>query len=407
MKMTSKLKWYLFSSGSAPQLSNSQGALISVLDACLVNGYNIQNVSSISKDGLYITFNFLNPHGYLDYQVIELSEFVDPLLRGEHRIISSTSTSVTIELSGVLNIAGSGKCKLAPLGFEIKYQAIGKRAYRSINTLKNPFYLRVDDTLDPVWNSSYAKFAKVAIVENMNGIELENIIGYQAPFNPSSPNDNWIGSGSGASAINGWAKWYYAYALGFASSYTDVSAPASGNFQWLIVGDDEGFYFLPASYTDTTSTVYAFGLFESFLNNDNFNCFLNATFIRNTANSVGYKDNFTGMLKQNVANTIVLRNKLQEATYATVQTIGIGISTGITTGSQNILSPVNQAQFSEVFFNEGGMIRGKPSNYYWLYNQRPYPHLARFVQQGNIYISCNVASNNNIVGQVVLKIGEL
>ena len=80
MKMTSKLKWYLFSSGSAPQLSNSQGALISVLDACLVNGYNIQNVSSISKDGLYITFNFLNPHGYLNYQVIELSEFVDPLL---------------------------------------------------------------------------------------------------------------------------------------------------------------------------------------------------------------------------------------------------------------------------------------------------------------------------------------
>jgi len=405
--MGTQLKWFTHSTGSAPQLSNSQGALIPILDACLVNGFNERSVVSITKSGDIITLDFGVNHGYLNYQVIALSEFLDSKLIGEHRILSSTTTTISFELSGVVNLSGSGKCKLAPLGFEKKYEALGKRAYRSKNTLINPFYLRVDDTLDPVWTSTYAKFAKVAIVEDMTGVELGDINGYQAPYDTSNPTQNWVGSGSGATAINGWAKWYYAYALGFASSYQDATAPATGNYQWLIVGDESGFYFFPSSYTDVAGTVYAFSMFESYLNNDNFNCFLNATFNRGAANSTGYKGGNTGMQNTNAASTIVLRNKTQAANYATVGTIGIGITTNMATGSQNILTPVNQAQFSEVYFNEGGFIRGKPNNFYWLYNQTPYTNLTPFIQDGSIYMARSVASNNNILGQVVLKIGEL
>lgn len=407
MNMGTQLKWFTHSTGSVPQLSNSQGALIPILDACLVTGFNERSVTSINKNGDMITLDFGVNHGYLNYQVIALSEFLDSKLIGEHRILSSTTTTISFELSGVVNLTGSGKCKLAPLGFEKKYEAFGKRAYRSKNTLINPFYLRVDDILDPVWTSTYAKFAKVAIVEDMSGIELSDITGYQAPYNASNPTQNWVGSGSDTAAVNGWAKWYYAYALGFASSYQDVTAPAAGNYQWLIVGDESGFYFLPSSYTDAAGTIYAFGIFESYLNNDNFNCFLNATLNRGAANSSGYKDDSTGMLKTTVSNTIVLRNKTQSASYATIETIGVGVTSSMSTGSQDILTPINQAQFSEVYFNEGGFIRGKPNHFYWLYNRTPYPNLTPFIQAGSIYMARSVASNNNILGQVVLKIGEL
>lgn len=405
--MGTQLKWFTHSTGSAPQLSNSQGALIPILDACLVTGFNERDIISATKSGDMITLDFGVNHGYLNYQVIELSGFSDSKLNGEHRILLSTTTTITFELSNVISLIGSGKCKLAPLGFEKKYEAFGKRAYRSKNTLINPFYLRVDDTLDLVWTSTYAKFAKVAIVEDMSGIELSDIAGYQAPYDASNPNQNWVGSGSGSTAVNGWAKWYYAYALGFSSSYQDVTAPAVGNYQWLIVGDESGFYFLPSSYTDASGTVYAFGMFESYLNNDNFNCFLNATFNRGAANSSSYKDASTGMLKTTISNTIVLRNKTQTANYAIVGTIGIGVATSVATGSQDILTPINQAQFSEVYFNEGNFIRGKPNNFYWLYNKTPYTNLTPFIQDGSIYMARSVASNSNILGQVVLKIGEL
>lgn len=44
-------------------------------------------------------------------------------------------------------------------------------------------------------------------MEHMDGID--SLIGSRAPYDASNPDKNWVGSGSGTSAYNGWAKWYY------------------------------------------------------------------------------------------------------------------------------------------------------------------------------------------------------
>lgn len=65
---------------------------------------------------------------------------------------------------------------------------IYRRRQSCISTLKpslssRPF-LRVVDELDPLWSSSYSKYAKVGIVENMSSID--SMSGTQCPFNESS-----------------------------------------------------------------------------------------------------------------------------------------------------------------------------------------------------------------------------
>jgi len=49
--MTNKVKWMYQGMGGAPVLTNNWGSMTALLDACLVNGFNLQTASSITRDG--------------------------------------------------------------------------------------------------------------------------------------------------------------------------------------------------------------------------------------------------------------------------------------------------------------------------------------------------------------------
>lgn len=269
MKMAAenKVKFLCSNNLNAPQLTNSFGVMIALLDAALVNGITLPSIASATIDGANVVLNFGVNHNLKLFQVLKLSGFAPAALNGEFRIIGVPSTStVAIELPvGVTTITTTGSAIIAPLGYEKTYSATNKGAYRNAKTTAEhrPF-LRVDNSLDPVYNSTYAKYAKVGVLRTMSSID--DLTGEQIPFDSSAPSKNWTGSGSGTSAYNGWARWYYARNSTPYNGSADSAAPQEGSRPWMIVGDENAFYLITTTTTTTPLKIlYGFGVYENYL----------------------------------------------------------------------------------------------------------------------------------------------
>lgn len=316
MVASTDIKFYVHTNNNAPQLQNAYGSMINVLDACLVNGINIGTVSSLTVLGTTVTVLFSSSHNLMQYQVIKITGATQSEFNGEHRILTvPNAQSVTFDLAAAPSVAtatGTITASLPPLGWEKPFSSInasggGKAAYRSTNTLlpSRPF-LRVVDEPDPAYSTSYAKYAKVGIVEDMTGIDM--MLGVQAPFDAAAPDKNWVGTGSGTTAINGWAKWYYASAQLQNTLYPDSTIPSAGNRNWMLVGNDDFFYIIPSFNLLVPGLVYGFGSFTSFLNSDNANNFLSCTLQYATALGMDgtAKDDFTGLSKTAPNNSVLI-----------------------------------------------------------------------------------------------------
>ncbi len=284
MAAENKVKFICSANLNAPQLTNSFGVMISVLDAALVNGVTLPSLASATIDGANVILNFGVNHNLKLFQVLKLSGFAPAALNGEFRVIGVPSTAtVAIELpAGVTSITTLGTAIIAPLGYEKTYSATNKGAYRNANTsAEHRPFLRVDNGLDPVYNSTYAKYAKVGVLLTMSSID--DLSGDQIPFDSSAPTKNWSGTGSGTSGYNGWAKWYYARNSDPYASSTDSASPAEGTRPWMIVGDETAFYLITTT-TPTTSRkiLYGFGLYENYLDTAVIPYFLASTLFYST-----------------------------------------------------------------------------------------------------------------------------
>lgn len=161
MPASTDIKFYVHTNNNAPQLTNNYGCMIDVLDACLVNGFGAQSVSTLKAIGKVVTVTFGNAHNLMQYQVIKIVGANQSEFNGEHRILSvPNATSFTYEIANTASVAqatGTIVCSLPSLGWEKPFSSVatsgtgGKAAYRSTNLLlpSRPF-LRVVDELDPV-----------------------------------------------------------------------------------------------------------------------------------------------------------------------------------------------------------------------------------------------------------------
>jgi len=279
MVAETKVKFICSENINAPILSNSFGALISVLDAALVNGVPLPAISSAEVDEANIVLNFGSNHNLKLFQVVRLKGFTPAQINGDFRVVGIPSgTRVAIALPvGVTSISSTGVVDLAPLGYEKSFSGSNKAAYRNadINADHRPF-LRVDNSQDPAYGAEYAKYAKVGVLKTMS--DIDDISGEQIPFDSSNPTRNWIGTGSGGSAYNGWAKWYYARNSNPYYSSAESTAPVSGARQWMIVGDDRAFY-LVTNLTpgDPLKLIYGFGVYDKYFGNESTPYFLAST----------------------------------------------------------------------------------------------------------------------------------
>ena len=416
MVASTDIKFFVHTNNNAPQLQNAFGSMINVLDAALVSGIQVGTVSSLTASGKIVTAVFGTAHNLMQYQVIKIAGANQAEYNVEARILTvPNATTITFELAEVPSTTiatGTINCSLPPLGWEKSFSSTsatgGKAAYRSKNTLlpSRPF-LRVVDELDPAYTATYAKFAKVGIVEDMT--DIDTMLGVQAPFDSAAPNKNWVGTGSGTSAINGWAKWYYA---GSAENYyADSAAPTPGNRNWILVGSGDYFYILPAAIaTNTNVIIYGFGAFKSLLNTDTSNTFLSATLNSVAANSAYFHAQFTGLGDTSTpAKVLVLRNYAQVAQYISISTTSLLINTlTMYSGSFNYIgafSLANVAPFAPVFINET-VLRGEMQGLYWLFQNRPYSNYQLIERNNGLYVAVNVLQSTSTSGQIILKIGD-
>jgi len=418
MVASTDIKFYVHTNNNAPQLQNAYGSMINVLDACLVNGINIGTISSLTASGSTVTALFSSAHNLMQYQVIKIAGAAQAEFNGEHRILTiPNSSSLTFELAtapSVTTATGAISASLPPLGWEKPFSSSnpnggGKAAYRSTNLLlpSRPF-LRVVDELDPVWNSNYAKYAKVGIVEDMS--DIDTLIGAQVPYDTANPNKNWQGTGSGSSAYNGWAKWYYSrYQL--EGGTADQTTPPNGNKTWIIVGDGDYFYISNiTSSNDNAAHLHGFGCFDTYAETVDFgNWILSASYAYKRADEYIYTTDYGG-LGSSQAPSYTLYDLSYSSSNKAVSLSSTGLKEGaVRSGNSNdvgynINTPV---MFFPVYLLEGTVLRGSLKNLYWLRQALPFTNRQLIQRKETVFIAVSAIVYNSFSGQVMIKVGEI
>lgn len=426
MVASTDIKFYVHTNNNAPQLQNAYGSMINVLDACLVNGINIGTISSLTASGNTVTATFGAAHNLMQYQVIKITGAAQSEFNSEHRILTiPDSSSITFELAAapsVTTATGTISASLPPLGWEKPFSSTnetggGKAAYRSLNLLlpSRPF-LRVVDELDLVYTATYAKYAKVGIVEDMT--DIDTMLGVQAPFDPAFPDKNWIARGTGSSVTNGWAKWYYATANPAGNS-SDTSAPSTEYRDYIVVGTRDFFYILPSSNNLAgLNFSYGFGSFQSLLNVDTANIFLSASFNYTAASTAQYRGTYGGLnTNQAPSNCVLLFKPYNMASnYTRAKPFSLAFSSSsaaMSSGSSDLIAAqtlTNTVPLFPVFLIEDTslVIRSKLNHILWLGQKTPYTHRQIFTHNSECFIAVNALHTNAIgSGQIALKIGDI
>ncbi|MEK6203270.1 MAG: hypothetical protein N2B04_04370 [Psychrobacter sp.] len=249
--------------------STPNGQMLVMLDACLVDGFNVQTVASVAVSGSDVVLTFGLPHGYAPKQKITVSGSDDPLLNGSHRVISQTTDTVTLKISGVTNTAGVVKTKVSPLGFE---SVIGDtvplvRGYRSKDPTSTKTVLHLDMSY-PEGSLGGASYNTLNPVRRAMVTACTNVDASGAAIG-----DYFAGINNKPANLNGSLFWYEAR---YFSKSTGVDSPAA--LSWVIVGNGRYFYFFN-SWNASVSLMrdfYAFGDMDKLNPNDTHNCILRA-----------------------------------------------------------------------------------------------------------------------------------
>lgn len=132
----------------APTTAAAAGGLIAVLDACLVNGFGVVNLTSLTVAANVATAVCATAHSAEIGTVISVAGASPSSLNGNWRVKSRTLNNVVFDTTGIPDQVATGTITLknAPLGWTIEFTTTNIRCYRSPNATGTQMYLRVDDT---------------------------------------------------------------------------------------------------------------------------------------------------------------------------------------------------------------------------------------------------------------------
>lgn len=243
MTIDNRVTWMHSKQLGAPQMNgakNSEGQMLQVLDACLIDGFNSQTVTAVSIAGNLATFTYGTAHGYELRQILVVLGADDPQMNGRHTITAKTDTSLTISLGdvvGAVTTTGTITTKIAPLGFESIFGSVNplQRAYRSPNPLgtRTVLYLDMSYPASHGYNTANpAKRAMIDMCEDMTELGVQ-INSYTAAYNKKPTNRN------------GQLFWYQSRAY---KKSLAVNNPQ--NSDWVIVGNSDYFYMFSTWYSD-------------------------------------------------------------------------------------------------------------------------------------------------------------
>lgn len=249
------VKYFSSTMPGAPVLSGTAGALIAVLDACLVTGLGLKTVDTLVVLGGVATMNISTGHSAVEGGVVNVSGASPAGLNGDKRVVSVTTNAIVFDATGISNTTATGTItmKIAPAGWTKEFGTSPVAVYKG-GASGTGFRLRVDD--------SGTINARVIGYEGMTDVDSGT-----GPFPTEA-----MRAGGGY-----WAK---------------SDSPGAAARPWILVADDRGFYFNvghQTSYTGAGPTVF-FGDLVSLSATDAYQCAL--SYMVSVA-STDYASNYT------------------------------------------------------------------------------------------------------------------
>lgn len=161
------VKFYHSDMVGAPTLSGTAGAMIAVLDACLVNGWGTANVDAVVIAGGMATVTRGAGHPFEVGSVAELggATVSGGSINGPQKVLSVTANTWTFDATGLADQAASGTIsqKVSAAGWQKAFAGTNLAAYRSQDVTGTRFYCRVDDS-----NANHARAYGFEVMTDVN-----------------------------------------------------------------------------------------------------------------------------------------------------------------------------------------------------------------------------------------------
>lgn len=388
MPMNTSVRWMHSGMQGAPVLDNNWGDLTAMLRACCVTGFNVRPIQSITCQGTKATIQCAG-HGYVEHQVVQIENATPEGYNGAHRVVSvEGANTLTIELESELPEAQAApgqtlQMRTAPLGWESLFDDGGQKlVLRSADLQSTRNVLRVDDSCPAGYTTTWAKFGRVTMAQNMS--DLDTFVGARAPFDPSDPSKNEVPKGSGSSMRAGWYKWYYAAYN--ASSFNEYNAPSNGPRAWWLVGDGRTFYVgLAWTLNHAWASPWGFGDLVSLQQPDAFATFLAAgEHVGNVGNNTAPHESGGLSRMWPDSGRLLLRDYLGEGLPTRFAAITLNVAGGSSTGvsgyGTKVLfpnGPGNGLLLHPAWALQGnGHLRGQLRGLYHVLHRQALGHLA-------------------------------
>jgi hypothetical protein len=206
----------------APVLLGQAGSLIALLDACLINGFDLKTPTSLVVAGGVATLTYSGGHSAEKESVILVEGVTGALaaLNGEQKVTFKSATEIKFATAAANgNAAGSISFKMAPCGWTKVYAAANKAVYKSADVQSNGHFLWIDDS-DPI-------HTRVRGYESMTAIDTGT-----GPFPTDTQMSN---AGATTPSLGGyWSK--------------GMNASSTNPIGWTFFGDTRIFMYGPMTY---------------------------------------------------------------------------------------------------------------------------------------------------------------
>lgn len=260
--MSQYVVWFDSSETGAPVLNNAAGALIAVLDACLVNGFNTKSITSLVVAGGVATATCA-AHGFSGtYGKDLLLEGATPAgLNGRKALTYVDTNTFKFDATGISDQTATGTitAKRDPVGWVKQYAGTNKAIYKRGDVTATSMMLRVVDTAAAPATTTDAR---VFMVETATDVDT---------YTGQAPTQAQLADGQ----------------------YWNKGANTATAKQWSLVSDSKFFYLwtqygtvlLPNTPAGLVGNTFM-GDFPSLKSGDAYNCVLDGS-ISNQAGSPG------------------------------------------------------------------------------------------------------------------------